>query len=82
VDSTTGVRQGPCEGPVLFLFTKHHTGGNGDATVAGGMAIPDFMTRESGVAMGESSNRKRDATSFELWTSLFAEPLRALLQNA
>jgi hypothetical protein len=37
-----------------------------------GVARPEFMTRESGVHMGENSNRERGATPFELWASLFA----------
>ena len=32
IDSTIGVRQGSCEGPVLFL---HYAGGNGNVGVAG-----------------------------------------------
>jgi hypothetical protein len=41
----------------------------------------EFMTRESGVTMGENSTRRRDATSFELWASLFADDC-ALLFNS
>ncbi len=32
-----------------------------------------FRTRSKGVTMGECSFRKRDASSFDLWTSLFAD---------
>ncbi len=32
-----------------------------------------FRTRSKGVTMGERSFRKRDASSFDLWTSLFAD---------
>jgi hypothetical protein len=39
------------------------------------------MTRESGVTMGENSNRKRDATPFELWASLFAGDCSLLLNS-
>ena len=46
-----------------------------------GVARPEFMTRESGVTMGENSTRRRDATSFELWASLFADDC-ALLFNS
>jgi hypothetical protein len=37
------------------------------------VAKPVFRTRSKGVTMGEQSFRKRDASSFELWTSLFAD---------
>jgi hypothetical protein len=64
VDSAIGVRQGLCEGSVLFRFTIQ---------VAiemlqwpGNVARPEFKTRESGVTMGNNSNRKQDATPFEL----------------
>ena len=32
-----------------------------------------FRTRSKSVTMGERSFRKRDASSFDLWTSLFAD---------
>ncbi len=32
-----------------------------------------FRTRSKGVIMGERSFRKHDASSFDLWTSLFAD---------
>jgi hypothetical protein len=47
----------------------------------GGVARPEFKTRESGVTMGEISNRKRDAKAFEIWVSLFAGDC-ALLFNS
>ncbi len=37
------------------------------------VAKPVFRTRSKGVTMGERSFRKRDASSFDLWTSLFAD---------
>jgi hypothetical protein len=37
--------------------------------------------RKSGVTTGENSNRKRDATLFELWASLFSDDC-ALLFNS
>jgi hypothetical protein len=46
-----------------------------------GVARPEFKTRKSGVTMGDNSNRKRDATPFELWASLFAGDC-ALLFNS
>ena len=70
VDSTIGVRQGSCEGPVLFLFIMQAA--METLQWPDGVARPEFMTRESGVTMGENSTRRRDAASFELWASLFA----------
>ncbi len=37
------------------------------------VAKPVLRTRSKGVTMGERSFRKRDASSFDLWMSLFAE---------
>ena len=79
VDSTIGVRQGSCEGPVLFLFIMQAA--METLQWPDGVARPEFMTRESGVTMGENSTRRRDATSFELWASLFADDC-ALLFNS
>jgi hypothetical protein len=64
VDSTTGVRQGSCEGLVLFLFIMQPA--MEALQWSGGMAKPGFKTRESGVTMSENTNRKRDAKPFEL----------------
>ena len=64
VDSTIGVRQGSCEGPVLFLFVMQAA--METLQWPDGVARPEFKTRKSGVTMGENSNRKRDATPFEL----------------
>jgi hypothetical protein len=79
VDSTIGVRQGSCEGPVLFLFVMQAA--METLQWPDGVARPEFKTRKSGVTMGENSNRKRDATPFELWASLFADDC-ALLFNS
>jgi hypothetical protein len=38
-----------------------------------GKAWPEFMTRKRGVIIGKNSNRKRDATPFELLISLFTD---------
>jgi hypothetical protein len=78
-DSTIDVRQGSCEGPVLFLFIIQAA--METLQCPGGVARPEFKTRKSDVAMGENSNRKRDATLFELWASLFADDC-ALLFNS
>ncbi len=34
---------------------------------------PEFRTRANGVTMGEKSGRKRGATAFDFWLSLFAD---------
>ena len=34
---------------------------------------PEFRTRANGVTMGEKSGRKRGATPFDFWLSLFAD---------
>ena len=64
MDSTIGVRQGSCEGPVLFLFITQEA--METLQWPDGVARPEFMTRERGVTMGENSTHRRDATSFEL----------------
>jgi hypothetical protein len=68
VDSSIGVRQGSCEGPILFLFIMQAA----METLTWPVAKPVFRTRSKGVTMGERSFRKRDAKTFDLWTSLFA----------
>jgi hypothetical protein len=47
----------------------------------GSVARPEFMSRESGVTMRGNPIRKRGATLFELWASLFSENF-ALLFNS
>ena len=79
MDSTIGVRQGSCEDPVLFLFIMQAA--METLQWPDGVARPEFKTHKSGVTMGENSNRKWDATPFELWASLFADDC-ALLFNS
>ena len=69
VDSSIGVRQGACEGPVLFLFIMQAALG----TMEWPVAMPTSRTRADGVTSGERSNRKRGVTSFELFALLFAD---------
>ena len=59
VDSSIGVRQGSCEGPVLFLFIMQ--------------AAPTFQNRADGVTTGERPMRKRGVASIELFASLFKD---------
>ena len=69
LESSIGVRQGSCEGPVLFLFIMQAA----METMVWPVSKPEFRTRADGVTMGERSYRKRGASTFELWASLFAD---------
>ena len=69
LESSIGVRQGSCEGPVLFLFIMQAA----METMIWPVSKPEFRTRTDGVTMSERSVRKRGATSFNLWLSLFAD---------
>ena len=69
VESSIGVRQGSCEGPILFLFIMQAA----ILTLTWPVAKPVFRTRLKGVTMGERSFRKRDPSSFDFWVSLFAD---------
>ena len=71
IASTIGVRQGSCEGPVLFLFIMQAA--METLVWPDGVSRPEFRTVNEGKTMGEKWNRKRGATSFELWASLFAD---------
>ena len=79
IDSTIGVRQGSCEGPVLFLFIMQAA--METLEWPDGVSKPEFMTREYGKITGERSSRVRDASSFELWASLFAGDFVLLFQS-
>ncbi len=57
VESSIGVRQGSCEGPILFLFIMQAA----METLTWPVSKPVFRTRSKGVTMGERSFRKRDA---------------------
>ena len=46
-----------------------------------GVSKPEFMTREYGKTTGERASRVRDACSFELWASLFADNCVLLFQS-
>ncbi len=69
LESTIGVRQGSCEGPVLFLFIMQAA----IETMKWPVPKPEFRTRVNGVTMGEQSERKRGTIAFEFWLSLFAD---------
>ena len=42
---------------------------------------PQFRTRADGVTSGERSARKRGATSFDLWASLYADDCAILFET-
>ena len=69
LESSIGVRQGSCEGPVLFLFIMQ----TAMESMKWPVPKPEFRTRADGVTMGERSVRKRGASTFEHWCSLFAD---------
>ena len=69
LESSIGVRQGSCEGPVLFLFIMQAA----METMNWPVPKPEFRTRTDDVIMGEKSERKRGAAAFEFWLSLFAD---------
>ena len=77
VESSIGVRQGSCEGPVLFLFIMQAA----METMQWPVPKPQFRTRADGVTSGERSARKRGATSFELWASLYADDCAILFET-
>jgi hypothetical protein len=77
VESSIGVRQGSCEGPILFLFIMQAA----METLTWPVAKLVSHTRSKGVTMGERSLRKRDASSFDLWTSLFADHCAIFLNS-
>jgi hypothetical protein len=80
VNSSIGVRQGSCEGPVLFLLVMQ--------AVIETMQWPDgvekigFMTAlKNGKLKERNLQRKRDAAEFDFWTSMFADDLLAILTS-
>jgi exonuclease III len=76
---TIGVRQGSCEGPVLFLFIMQAAMETFEWPE--GMIKPEYRTREDGKTMGECSSRKRGASSFHFWASLFADDCALIFET-
>jgi hypothetical protein len=54
IESSIGVRQGSCEGPILFLFIMQAA----LETMKWPVPKPEFCTRENGVTTGERTERK------------------------
>jgi len=83
IDSTIGVRQGACEGPILFLFIMQAALETMDWPVA----KPQFCTsRTKCKTTGENHGRKIDhehktTFTFELWASLFADDCAVLFES-
>mmetsp|Transcript_34063 Transcript_34063/g.40055 ORF Transcript_34063/g.40055 Transcript_34063/m.40055 type:complete len:227 (-) Transcript_34063:895-1575(-) len=70
IPSKIGVRQGSCEGPVLFIFMMQAV----METIEWPEAIkkPVFRTRVDGELYGTKPNQAEGVT-FEFWVSLFAD---------
>ena len=78
VKNRIGVRQGACEGPVLFLFIMAAA----METMEWPVPKPTFCTsRANHVLHGERPDRKRDAYRFEFFASLFADDCAVLFDT-
>jgi hypothetical protein len=77
IPSTIGVRQGSCEGPALFLFMIQAA----LETMEWPAAKPSLCTREEGPITGAKWNRKQGVTTFDLWSSLFADDCALLFET-
>ena len=78
VKNRIGVRQGACEGPVLFIFVMAAA----METMEWPVAKPIFRTSTANHHLHEErSDRKREATSFEFFASLFADDCAVLFES-
>ena len=78
VKNRIGVRQGACEGPVLFIFIMAAA----METMEWPVAKPTFRTSTAYHHLhGERSDRKQHATSFEFFASLFADDCAVLFES-
>jgi hypothetical protein len=69
IKSSIGVRQGSCEGPILFLLVMQavlETIKWPDEIVK-----PSFMTALSNGKLKERINRRQDVEPYEFWSSLY-----------
>jgi hypothetical protein len=69
IEGSIGVRQGSCEGPVLFLFIKQAA----LETMKWPVLKPELCTRENGVTMDERTEQKRGKIKHEHCCSLHAD---------
>jgi hypothetical protein len=71
IKSLIGVRQGSCEGPILFLFVMQAV----LETIQWPEEIekPSFMTALNNGKLKENVKRRQGAVEFEFWASLYAD---------
>jgi hypothetical protein len=69
IESSIEVRQGSCEGPVLFLFIIQA----GLETMKWPVPKPQFFIRENGVTIGERTERKWGTIKHEHNYSMYAD---------
>ena len=77
VGSLTGVRQGACEVPILFLFVIQAV----LETIEWPVTRPTFRTRTDEVTSGVRFKSKRGVASFKLFASLFAGDCAILFET-
>jgi len=78
IGCNVGVRQGSCEGPILFLFVMQAL----VETIRWpkGITLPTFHTA-SNAKLRENPNRTYGVDIFELWATLFADDLALMFET-
>ena len=79
ITSLIGVRQGSCEGPVLFLFMIQAV----METMQWPEEVtkPQFRTREEGETYGATQVHEHGSFTYEFWVSLFADDCALIFNN-